>query len=212
MELAPCSERWTAILIKRGPYTEGLFFLRVDWASVISRLVFTKTYRGYWAEAGWTLRNTPVARRHYNNLTKHTKNYNTKCTIDQHLGILRELQVHIRAIIYFQRLGAQPIFDDLKKLNVLIIDVIKQLMPRQKTKDSDFTLGLVQLHSSTTTKFKILKKRFNNQTNLNALVRKKQSKTRKRLTKKQQASWRKRSVSAYAILVSSELAYLGLLD
>ena len=156
----------------------------MDWVSILTLLVFTKNLP--WLLRGGCLKSEQIVLWHdviNNSLTKHPKKYNTKCTIDQIQGILRKFQPRIRAIAYTRRLGTPFIFDDLRKQDILVIDVIKQLIPKQKAKDFDLVLD-----PSTSTDAKVLKKLFDKQPNLKPLVQKKRSKTRKRLKKQRRAS------------------------
>ena len=102
----------------------------------------------------WLLRNGSLKSREIilwhdvinNSITKHPKNFNTKCSPEQLTEIITNFQHQIAAIIHIRRDGTPHIFEKLRKTKPLIINAIKRLLPKQKQNDIDTGVALSKLH------------------------------------------------------------------
>ena len=81
-----------------------------------------------------------------NSLTPHKSNGNQLLSVEQLLEILRKHSQKFAAIIYCQRFGTPNIFDKLRTLNILVVDVKKRLLSKRKQKTPAITNEIRKLH------------------------------------------------------------------
>ena len=151
----------------------------------------------------WLLRNGSLKSREIilwhdvtnNSITKHPKNFNTKCSPEQLTEIITNFQHQIAAIIYIRRDGTPHIFEKLRKTKPLIIDAIKRLLPKQKQNDIDTVAALSKLHPPPSLELKLLNKVFSKRHNLRSLVLQQRSKSRVRPTKSKRAAAKKKQAA-----------------
>ena len=151
----------------------------------------------------WLLRNGSLKSREIilwhdvinNSITKHPKNFNTKCSPEQLTEIITNFQHQIAAIIYIRRDGTPHIFEKLRKTKPLIIDAIKRLLPKQKQNDIDTVVALSKLHPPPSLELKLLNKVLSKRHNLRSLVLQQRSKSRVRPTKSKRAAAKKKQAA-----------------
>ena len=130
-----------------------------------------------------------------NSLTTHRKNSNTKCSPEQLVNIVREFEPQIVGILYCRRVGTPFIFSTLRKLDILVVDVLKKFISKKLQHNLDFVLDLSQEHLKHKTEIHLLKKVRKARYDLKDLVRQQRSKVRVPLKKKQRQAKRKKEQS-----------------
>ena len=78
--------------------------------------------------------------------TPHKSNGSQPLSIEQFLESLRTHSQKFAAIFYCQRFGTSNIFDKLRNLNILLVDVKKNLLPKRKQKTPATTNEIRKLH------------------------------------------------------------------
>ena len=119
-----------------------------------------------------------------NSITPHKTNGNQPLSVEQLLEILRKHSQKFAAIIYCQRFGTPNIFDKLRTLNILIVDVKKKLLSKRKQKTPAITNEIRKLHPWPVLERNFITGILRKSANLYCLVLQKRSKTRKRKSKK----------------------------
>ena len=108
-----------------------------------------------------------------NSITEHKSNGNKALTVEQLLQILKKHSHKFAAIIYCQRFSTPNILEELRTLNILIIDVKKKL-----------TSELQKVHPWPELERNFITTILKKSTDLYSLVLQKRSKTRKRKPRK----------------------------
>ena len=120
-----------------------------------------------------------------NSLTPHKSNRKQPLLVEQLSEILRKHSQQFAAIIYCQRFGTPNIFDKLRTLNILIVDVKKKLLSKRKQKTPAITNEIRKLHPWSVLERNFITGIMRKFANLYRLVLQKRSKTRKRKSKKE---------------------------
>ena len=81
-----------------------------------------------------------------NSITEHKSNGNKTLTVEQLLQILKKHFHKFAAIIYCQRFSTPNILEELRTLNILIIDVKKQFLSKRKQKTPKITSKIQNVH------------------------------------------------------------------
>ena len=119
-----------------------------------------------------------------NSITEHKSNGNKALTVEQLLQILKKHSHKFAAIIYCQRFSTPNILEELRTLNILIIDVKKKLMSKRKQKTPKITSELQKVHPWPELERNFITTILKKSTDLYSLVLQKRSKTRKRKPRK----------------------------
>ena len=122
-----------------------------------------------------------------NSITEHKSNGNKALTVEQLLQILKKHSHKFAAIIYCQRFGTPNILEELRTLNILIIDVKKKLLSKRKQKTSKITSELQKVHPWPELERNFITTILKKSTDLYSLVLQKRSKTRKKTQKKEES-------------------------
>ena len=83
-----------------------------------------------------------------NSITSHRSNNNEPCGIGELTEILKKHEHSFSAILYCRRIGTENIFDELRRLGILIIDVKRRFLSERKQKKMYFKTELLKLHPS----------------------------------------------------------------
>ena len=119
-----------------------------------------------------------------NTITKHRLNNKKAETVPNLIKTLRKHSWRIKAIIYCQREGTRNIFEDLRKLDILVIPAGKKLISRRKQNGWWYQSNLQKIHPSTILEIKFLETILKRFINLESLVKKYKPLFRKRKSKK----------------------------
>ena len=119
-----------------------------------------------------------------NSITEQKSNGNKALTVEQLLQILKKHSHKFAAIIYCQRFSTPNILEELRTLNILIIDVKKQLLSKRKQKTPKITPELQKIHPWPELEHNFITTILMKSTDLYSLVLQKRSKTRKRKPRK----------------------------
>ena len=127
-----------------------------------------------------------------NTISPHRSNGYKPCSTRELLNILTPNKNKISAIVYCRRFGTPDIFEELRKLDILVIRV-KQLLSTRKRKNTKILGELLKVHPSVRLELQLLKTIFKNRNNLRKLVLKKRSQSQKRKSKKRSSSKRRQT-------------------
>ena len=119
-----------------------------------------------------------------NSITEHKSNGSKVLTVEQLLQILKRHSHKFAAIIYCQRFSTPNILEELRTLNILIIDVKKKLLSKRKQKTPKITSELQKVHPWFELERNFITTILKKSTDLYSLVLQKRSKTRKRKPRK----------------------------
>ena len=119
-----------------------------------------------------------------NTITKHRLNNKKAETVPNLIKTLRKHSWRIKAIIYCQREGTRNIFEDLQKLDILVIPAGKKLISRRRQNEWWYQSNLQKIHPSTILEIKFLETILKQFINLASLVNKYRPLFRKRKSKK----------------------------
>ena len=81
-----------------------------------------------------------------NSITAHANNNNCPISLEKLLQIIKSIDNRIKAIIYCQRHGTSNIYNRLKDLPVVIVDIIKDILPRRKVRERQIVEKYKSLH------------------------------------------------------------------
>ena len=115
-----------------------------------------------------------------NTITSHKSNDNCPLALEELLKFLKKHCRRFSAIIYCRRLGTPNIFEELKTLNITIIDAKKRFLSKRKQKKVFYTSELLKIHPSPANELKFIRKLLSRENNLRSLVIQERSKTRRR--------------------------------
>ena len=134
-------------------------------------------------------------------ITPQISNGNQPLSVEHLLEILRKHSQKFAAIIYCQKFGTPNIFDELRTLNILIVDVKKKLLSKRKQKTPAITDEIRKLHPWPVLERNFLAGILRKAANLYCLVLQKRSKTRKsKSKKKKKACYLGESAHAFALV------------
>ena len=120
-----------------------------------------------------------------NTITKHRLNNKKAETVPNLIQTLRKHSWRSKAIIYRQRECTRNIFEDLRKLDILVIPAGKKLISRRKQNEWWYQSNLQKIHPSTILEIKFLETILKRFINLESLVKKYRPLFRKRSRKKE---------------------------
>ena len=136
-----------------------------------------------------------------NSVSPHKSNNFCPLKPKQLAKTISKYKKQIAAILYVRRSGSVEIFNELKKSNVLVIDVRRHLLSKQKQQNPDILKNLKQLHPTTRRELNFAETIFRHANDLSVIVNKKQKYRKK---KKSQRS-RQRAKARSAQVKSSQL-------
>ena len=115
-----------------------------------------------------------------NSITSHRSNNNEPCGIGELTEILKKHEHRFSAILYCRRMGTENIFDELRSLGILIVDVKRRFLSKRKQKKMYFKTELLKLHPSPAIEARFIRQILKHDVNIYILVLQQRSKSRKR--------------------------------
>ena len=119
-----------------------------------------------------------------NSLSSHRSNSNQNCSLDVFIKILELFREQITASIYNQRIGTPNIHKKLVQALYITISPKQHLLSNRKKRSTAFSLKLWKLHPLERIELHILQIILHHQNNLQSLLRRNRSKSKKNLSQK----------------------------
>ena len=109
-----------------------------------------------------------------NSISPHKSNNFAPLKPKQLVKTISKYKKQIAAILYVRRSGSVEVFNELKKSNILIIDVRRHLLSKRKQQNPDILKNFKQLHPTTRRELNFAEAIFRHANDLSVIVNKKQ--------------------------------------
>ena len=124
-----------------------------------------------------------------NSISEHASKNNRPLSLDELLQVLSLYRNRIVAIVYCQRTNTEHIYPQLKKSGILIINIVRDLLPKNKRRLPKIVAEYSQLHQKPSVELKTFRVISHNLRNLERLTQ--QRHPNKRLSKRRRRSQKK---------------------
>ena len=124
-----------------------------------------------------------------NSISEHASNNNRPLSLDELLQVLSLYRNQTVVIVYIQRTNTEHIYPQLKKSGILIINIVRDLLPKNKRRLPRIVAEYSQLHQKSNGELKTFQVISHNLRNLERLTQ--QRHPNKRLSKRRRRSQKK---------------------
>ena len=119
-----------------------------------------------------------------NSITRHISNNYSALPVSSLVELLRRFSARISAIVYCQRLGSPNILEELRKLDILVIDAGKKLLSKRRQRSGWYRKQLSLVHPDCAIELGLLTGVLQRRNNLKSIVLRNRTSGRKRPSQK----------------------------
>ena len=105
-----------------------------------------------------------------NSLSRHRRNNNKPLTPSQLIAVLEKYQEHIEAIVHCPREGIPYLYEQLKRMTLVTIHILKDIVSKRKQKDPSLLKEYRALHQKPALELKPLTIVLAHKNNLRSLI------------------------------------------
>ena len=119
-----------------------------------------------------------------NSITRQISNNYSALPVSSLVELLRRFSDRISAIVYCQRLGSPNILEELRKLDILVIDAGKKLLSKRRQRSGWYRKQLSLVHPDSAIELGLLTRVLQRRNNLKSIVLRNRTSGRKRPSQK----------------------------